>query len=253
MPEPIPKFPQNPLREAHARVCALPLEAQLRECIDMLGHPQLIATELRQAFESVRQWAAGRQLPPVEPADFDAVDLEELAREDFYATREIEVQGGSYEFFTCLANRFDPLGELAAGGAPPRATLDYVGVSCETPHTPVLGAVQSREDSTAYSLLLRGLASLAELASTSQLERLSRRLFGDTLDMPPAFELDLVLLGAPARDERAALEQLTRDLAERIKMVIRRDAQFPSILRDVVCLRTRSERFDGSLRFAWRV
>jgi hypothetical protein len=189
----------------------------------------------------------------VEPADFDAVDLEELAREDFYATREIEVQGGSYEFFTCLANRFDPLGELAAGGAPPRATLDYVGVSCETPHTPVLGAVQSREDSTAYSLLLRGLASLAELASTSQLERLSRRLFGDTLDMPPAFELDLVLLGAPARDERAALEQLTRDLAERIKMVIRRDAQFPSILRDVVCLRTRSERFDGSLRFAWRV
>jgi hypothetical protein len=161
------------------------------------------------------------------------------------------VQGGTYPFFTCLANRFDPLGELYAGA--PRATLDFVGVSCDAPHRPVLGAVQSREDTSAYPLLLRGLACLAELASLRQLERLSRRLFGDALDMPPSFELDLVLWDGPSRGEHVALEQLTRDLAERIKRVIRDDAQFPRILRDVVCLRTRAARFDGSLRFAWKV
>jgi hypothetical protein len=252
MPETVPPLPPNPLRAAHLRVRGLPLDAQLRECVDMLGHPELIAAELREAFEAVRGYFAGRSLPPVEPADLDAVDLDELAREDFYATREIEVQGGAYPFFTCLANRFDPLGELA-GAAAPRAGLDYVGVSCEAPHTPVLGAVESGEDASAYPLLLRGLACLAELASSSQLERLSRRLFGDALPMPPSFELDLVLADGRARGERAALEQLTRDLAERIKTVIRADAQFPRILGDVVCLRRGSPRFDGSLRFAWRV
>lgn len=252
MPEAIPPFPANPLRAAHAHVRSLPLEAQLRECVDMLGHPELIASELREAFHAMRAWVAAHALPPVEPADFDAVDLEELASEDFYATREIEVQGGPYAFFTCLANRFDPLGELGSG-AVPRATLDYVGVSCDAPLMPVLGAVQSQEDSSAYPLLLRGLACLAELASLRQLERLSRRLFGNALEMPPSFELDLVLWDAPAGGERAALEQLTRDLAERIKTVIRGDAQFPRILGDVVCLRTRSARFDGSLRFSWRV
>jgi len=252
MPQPSPNLPRNPLREAYARVRSLPLAAQLCECVDMLGHPEVIALDLRAAFQSMREFAAGRELPPVEPADLEAVDLEELSREDFYATREIEVRGGAYPFFTCLANRFDPLAELA-DAASPRAALDYVGVSCDTPHTPVLGAVASRDDRSAYPLLLRGLACLAELASTSQLARLSRRLFGDALPMPPAFELDLVLDEAPGRDERRALEQLTRDLAERIKTVIRTDREFPRILGDVVCLRPHKVRFDGSLRFAWRV
>lgn len=252
MSAPSLSFPRNPLRSLHAHVRSLPLAAQLRECVDMLGHPELIATELRDAFEAVRSFASRAALPPVEPADLDAVDLEELAREDFYATREVEVKGGPHSFFTCLANRFDPLGELAERGTR-RAALDYVGVSGEAPHTPMLGAVQSDEDRSAYPLLLRGLACLAELASTSQLERLSRRLFGDALPLPPSFELDLVLTPGPAQSEHAALEQLTRDLAERIKTVIRADAQYPRILGDVVCLRRRGARFNGSLRFAWRV
>ena len=252
MPGPSLSFPRNPLRSLHAHVRTLPLAAQLQECVDMLGHPELIASELRDAFEAVRAFASRAALPPVEPADFEAVDLEELAREDFYATREVEVKGGTHSFFTCLANRFDPLGELAESGTR-RATLDYVGVSGEAPHTPVLGAVQSDTDCSAYPLLLRGLACLAELASTSQLERLSRRLFGDALPMPPSFELDLVLTPAPTHGEHAALEQLTRDLAERIKTVIREDAQYPHILGDIVCLRHRAARFNGSLRFAWRV
>jgi hypothetical protein len=71
--------------------------------------------------------------------------------------------------------------------------------------------------------------------------------------MPPSFELDLVLADVPSRGEGAALEQLTRDLAERIKTVIRADAQFPRILGDVVCLRRAAKGFDGSLRVAWKV
>src|SRR5262245_3937126 len=119
---PAPTFPRNPLRSLHAHVRTLPLAAQLQECVDMLGHPELIAAELREAFETVRDFASRAELPPVEPADFDAVDLEELANEDFYATREVEVEGGCHSFFTCLANRCVPLGELAEHGARRRAT-----------------------------------------------------------------------------------------------------------------------------------
>ena len=243
-------LPPNPLRDAHQLLQGLSLEAQLRECVDQLGHPELIAAELRRAFQATRVWAEGVDLPPVEPADLEAVDLEEMAREHFYATREIAVHGAPP--FTCLASRFDALAELA-GHDKPRATLDYVGVTADGAHTPVLGVVQSDADSSAYPLLLRGLACLAELASFGQLERLSHRLFGGALGASPSFDLELVLWDPAGRRESEMLEQLTRDLSERIKTVIRGDSHFPRILRDVVCLRMDASRFEGRLRFAWRV
>ncbi len=102
-------------------------------------------------------------------------------------------------------------------------------------------------------MLLRGLACLAELASYSQLERLSKRLFGGALGAKPSFDLELVLWDPSGREEASPLEQLTRDLSEKIKAVIRSDTEYPRILRDVVCLRMDASRFDGRLRFAWRV
>jgi hypothetical protein len=250
MPEAKPILPPNPLRDAYALVQGMSIEAQLREVVDQLGYPELIAAELRRAFQAVRVWAEGVDLPPVEPADLEAVDLEEMAREHFYATREIAVAGAPP--FTCLASRFDALGEIA-GLEKPRATLDYVGVTADSARTPVLGVVQHDADSSAYPLLLRGLACLAELASYSQLERLSKRLFGGALGAKPSFDLELVLWDPSGREEASPLEQLTRDLSEKIKAVIRSDTEYPRILRDVVCLRMDASRFDGRLRFAWRV
>jgi hypothetical protein len=53
--------------------------------------------------------------------------------------------------------------------------------------------------------------------------------------------------------DRTCLCQLTRDLSEKLKATIRENSRLPHILRDIVCLRINPERFQGRLRFEWRV
>ena len=138
----------------------------------------------------------------------------------------------------------------------PRSLRLIENVTCDATRAPVLGVVQSESDHSAYPLLLRALACLAEMASRSQFERLNSGPFLGTLGSQPSFDLNLVLWdvpAAPASETHTTIEQLTRDLAERVKRAVRRHADFPRILRDVVCLRMNAERFDGRLRFGWRV
>ena len=47
MPEAKPILPPNPLRDAYALVQGMTIEAQLREVVDQLGYPELIAAEHR--------------------------------------------------------------------------------------------------------------------------------------------------------------------------------------------------------------
>jgi hypothetical protein len=202
---------------------------------------------------TIDAWVSTRELPPPgEPNDLTGIDLEELANEYFYATREIAVPGrrGS---FTSLASNVDPLGDLRPSPKGERDGLDFVGLICEKRRTPVLGTVQSDRDDSAYLLLLRGLASLSELAPEAQVERMNRKFFLGAVGPRPAFDLNLVLFEGRQSSEQCVLEQLTRDLAERLKRVIRWNGRFPEILRDIVCVRMNSARFDGRLRFGWRV
>jgi hypothetical protein len=244
--------PDSQLRRSYERARSLDFEGQMRECVDQLGNPEVIVEETLEAFRVVEAWAGSRELPPPgEPVELDAVDLEELASEFFYSTREVAVLGGCGAF-TSLASNVDPLGDLRPGEKGSRDGLDFVGLTCDEARTPVLGCVQSRSDTSAYPLLLRGLACLAEMAPEAQVARMNRQYFLGALGPRPAFDLDLVLWEGDGR-EQESLDQLTRDLAEKLKHAIRRHGRFPEILRHIVCLRMNPARFDGRLRLAWRV
>jgi len=73
----------------------------------------------------------------------------------------------------------------------------------------------------------------------------------------PSFDLHLVLWehydddGPPP--ERTPISQLSRDLAEFSKAWLAGAPQILPILSDIVCLNMRPDRFDGRVRFDWRV
>jgi hypothetical protein len=113
--------------------------------------------------------------------------------------------------------------------------------------------VQAPGDATAYPLLLRLLACLTEVAPSAQLERVNRLHFKGIAGPETRFDLNLVLWERSDEPEMTPISQLTRDLAENLKAGAQACEQFPDLLRDIVCLRMNPDRFDGRLRFDWRV
>ena len=53
--------------------------------------------------------------------------------------------------------------------------------------------------------------------------------------------------------ESIPIYEFTRDLSETVKRAVLERLEVPRILRDIVCLRMNPTRFDGRLRFDWRV
>ena len=239
-------IPLTPLRAAYERVRRLSLGEQLSDCADQLGYPDVLASDLAASLEMIRAWRAslaGETLP----CSFAELDASPDPDAVFYASREIAVLGAPCSF-TCLATGLDPLG---ADGQ--RDPIDYAAVTCDGDRTPVLGAVQSERDASAYPLLLRGLATLVEVASSDRLAALDESVFRGLLGRPPRFDLDLVVFEEWDQSERTAIEQLTRDLAENALTLMQGDPTCAGLLRSVVCLRMNPDRVDFRLRFGWRV
>lgn len=255
--------PTTLLRQSYERARVLSIEDQMRECIDQLENPEIIAGEVLDAVEVMEscfdlndltaEIAEEGEPDPEWDEEAAAVDLEELSREFFYATREIIVIG-ERRSFTCLASDVHPLAGVDRADSDTRDGLDYVGLSCDADATPVLGAVQSDADASAYPLLLRSLACLTEMAPEAQIVRLNRQFFKGALRAAPTFDLNLVLFDGGEDEELTPIAQLTRDLAEKVKIILEASPR-PGILRDVVCLLMNPERFDADsrLRFGWRV
>jgi hypothetical protein len=225
----------------------LSLSEQLVDCADQLGYPDVLAADLSSSLEMIRAWRAALPEETL-PKGLAAIDGEADADGVFYPSREIAVLGAPCSF-TCLATGLDPLG----AGDTSRDPIDYAAVTCDGERTPVLGAVQSERDASAYPLLLRGLATLAEMASSERLAALDESVFRGLLGRPPRFDLDLVLFEEWDQGERTAIEQLTRDLAENALTLMRRDPSCSGLMRSVVCLRMNPTRVDFRLRFGWRV
>jgi hypothetical protein len=91
------------------------------------------------------------------------------------------------------------------------------------------------------------------MAPAVQIERMNRQFFMGVLGPEPRFDLNLVVWDNWERNDRASLDPLTRDLAEQVKAAILERGRHPGILRDIVCLRMNPKRFDGRMRFDWRV
>lgn len=230
--------PRSRLRDTYERSRRLPPEVQLQECIDLLGHPEILVDELVEAFcEGDARGAVAARRP----------DDGELVLEYFYEGRDITVDEGVETYFTCLASGFDPLPPANPGE---RDGLDYVALGREpSPPLPALGAVQSERDGTPYLVLLRLLACISELAPAVQLERLDRELFDGRLGREPAFDLHVVLWDRPGDP----LHELTRDLAEVVKEAAARDSLFPPVLGQVAAYHMDPDQFEGRLTLSWRV
>jgi hypothetical protein len=126
MTESSDRAPVTDLRRSYERARNLTLPEQIEECVDLLGHPDILVTEVLEAFRFVDEWAETAALPaPVETEEFGVIDLDDLANEIFYSTREIAVLNEPCGF-TSFASDVDPLLEL-------RATASTTWASPATP------------------------------------------------------------------------------------------------------------------------
>ena len=234
------------LRRRYERSLSLDLAAQTAECVDYLGHPEVLVGEFVDAFcqidsaTSSELWA--REAP-------DAAG--ELCLEHFFSDRGIQVRGRDPFAFVCVTGEIAPTLPGESVAAEPVAGLDYSGLLEGAP-TPVLGAVQSERDRTAYQLLLRLLTCLAEVAPEAQWSRLNREYFKGALGSEPRFELHLVVWDLGDGGDLVPLHQLTRDLCDVFMSRVPEEVLFPPVLGAIVCLRMNPDAFDGALDFAWR-
>ena len=241
------------LRTFEERTRALSLSSQMVECVDLLQSPDVVVEELLRSLLEVRQ----------EKVASPSLGLTKRAVPDksayFYESRELFVQGDGCSF-TCLATELDFVEEKA--GAPvaleeeggPLGAIDYAAVTCESRPFPVLGFTQRSESESAYPLLLRGLAGMIELLLPRRFDLLDRDVYRGLLGPAPVFDIALVLWDDDDEpDGRTPLCEFSRDLAEILKATLAASPDFPPVLNDVVCLRMNNKRFDGRLRFVWRV
>ena len=238
------------LRSLEMRSRLLPLKAQMLECIELLQAPDVAVDDLLRGAGQVAREDASRR-------DVSLSSMPEGQRAGFfYPYRELSVLGDGCSF-TCLATGVQFLEEgLDDPDAKPSGVrpIDYVAVTCESSPFPVFGFVQSADSESAYPLLLRAFSTLVELVRPGRLAALDNDVYRGLLGPAPFFDLALVLWDDDRPDDpRRPLCELTRDLAEVLKRALVSETQFPPVLNDVVCLRMNPHRFQGRMRFVWRV
>ncbi len=245
------------IRALEERTRSLSLEQQMAECIDLLQFPELVVDDLLRSVAEARgldsEGARGGVRPPGPRETLHQSDAD-VRTGFFYPTRELFVQGDGCSF-TVLATDLDFRTDAAAThDDPDRRVIDYAAVTCEARPFPVLGFTQRSENESAYPVLLRALSSVVELTRAHRFDLLDRDVYRGLLGPAPVFDLALVLWDDEAIDDpRRPLCELARDLAEMLGSTLAAEPRFPPILNDVVCLRMNNKRFDGRLRFVWRV
>jgi hypothetical protein len=246
-------LPLTPLRRSYQRSREIGIAGQLRECIDLLENPELIVSEVLETFHAVdRAFHEGTLRPDLLAAGSEEHIRQGSEPEWYYEGRDISVLGDPCSF-TCLSSDVEPLPDLEFDPKAECEGFDFVGVTCNELGAPVLGAVQSERDASAYLLLLRLLAGLAEIAPRAQLDRLNRQYFKGTASGDASFDLVIMTWEFSEGEDRTPLCQFSRDIAEVVKKTILEKSEFPSVLNDIVCLRMNPLRFDGRVRFDWRV
>lgn len=182
----------TPLRRSYERSRQLDSAGQLRECIDILEHPEVISAEVVESLRFVEEaFEQGALQPEILKSRTDEWLSASSEPEWIYEGRDLSVLGDSYSF-TCLSSQVDPIPSESPRAKDGVDCLDFVGISCNESARPVLGTVQSETDSTAFSLLLRALSGFAELAPAVQLERMNSQYFKGALSAAPSFDLFLV-------------------------------------------------------------
>ena len=253
MAELVTRFPSTILRQRFERARALSLEAQMRECVDYLQNPEVLIQEFVDAYSAVENCCdPEEQHFHIAPGGDNAPQGRELL-DRMFAARTVTV-------FDTVPFEFTPLARdvlsISGGTGKPVARLDgldYVGHMVDSEPVGVLGAVQHGEGCTPYTLFLRLVTCLAELAPAAQLAAADAALWKGALGAEPKLDLQLVLADPDGEPAQSTLRQLTHDLAEAFYAGISEEWQFPDVLRNIVCLLPGPPDSDELLILEWCV
>jgi hypothetical protein len=91
------------------------------------------------------------------------------------------------------------------------------------------------------------------MAPVIQIKRLNYQFFKGALPPEPSFDVFLTTWNFEEGAERTPICEFTRDISELVKGTFRERSEFGGVLNDIVCLQMNPARFDGRMRFDWRV
>jgi hypothetical protein len=248
------RFPSTILRQRFERARALSLEGQMRECIDYLQNPEVLIQEFVDAYVAVESCCDPEeqqfQVLPPNPED---PATRRVMLERLFANGSVTVFDTVPFEFTCLGRDVASVSGGTGKPVPGIDGLDYVGHMIDAEPVGVLGVVQHDETSTPFSLFLRLITCLSEIAPEAQLRAADAALFKGALGEEPKLDLQLLLREAEVDPAQATLRQLTHDLAEAFYAGVSEEWQFPDVLRNIVCLLPAPADSDESLILEWCV
>ena len=249
-------LPSTLLRRSYERARSVDHAQQIQECADLLSHPQLMASELLDAYAVIESFGESELdlVCNLERRDLRE-DSGELVLDHFYEAQEVTVSCREADdfMFRCLATDVRPVPELVPSGDDARDGFDYIAVPLCTDAMPILGVAQTIDDSSAYPLLLRLLCCLTELAPATQLTVVNTDRLKGALQADARFDLHMVLWDEGDLDaSQSTLWELSRDLAESARDGVAGTALATRMGR-IHCLRMDPRNFRGELEEMWRI
>lgn len=249
-------LPSTMLRNSYERARSVEHGQQIQECADHLSYPELMVSELLDAYEVIESFGESEldlvcTLERRVPGD----DSEELILDHFYEGQEVTVAGGDGARFgfRCLATDVRPVPELVPSAEGMRDGFDYIAEPLRSGDLPILGVAQTLDDSSAYPLLLRLLSCLTELAPATQLNVVNTDRLKGALQADTRFDLHMVLWDEGGLDEsESTLCELSRDLAELARDGVAGTPLAARIGR-IHCLRMNPGDFKGELEEMWQI
>ncbi len=153
-------LPSSLLRGSYERARSIPLEHQVHECVDLLSHPQLLESELLDAYEVIESFGESEldlvcQLGRRTPSE----DAAELVLDHFYPGQEVTIETpfGPDLMFRSLATDVRPVADLMPSEEGVRDGFDYIaepGAPGDRP-SPTTRAASARCDAAGTAFLLR--------------------------------------------------------------------------------------------------
>jgi GNAT superfamily N-acetyltransferase len=125
-------------------------------------------------------------------SDYRRHGIGTLMLEHFYESQRITVPGEDGFDFQCVATNFVPVPGQCPSKGGERDGLDYIGIRSEHFASPIFGGMQSADDQTPYTVMMRLFACLGEMLAPVCLERLSEGCLKGMLSAVPLFDLHLV-------------------------------------------------------------
>ncbi len=250
-------LPSTRMRSSYLRARAIDRDQQIVECADLLSHPELIVDEMLEAYALIESFGESElalvcDMTRQPPSDGDA----ELLLEHFYEGRQIRVTTANdpaWEF-RCLATDVRPVPELISAGHSARNGFDYIAEPLDPSARPILGVVESMDDSSCYPLLLRLLSCLTELAPAKQLNFVNSDRLKGALPPDTCFDLHMVLWDdGHFEDKASTLCEFSRDLAEVARNGMAQSPGLASRVGTIHCLRMNPTDFRGELDEMWRL